>query len=227
LEADVATLLTYRDTIRKLSPPWLQNGLAERILYALALHVDVFGDSLAAGVKQRFPGLYSSDALPLIGRERRLRRGLVETDETYALRLTRWLLDHRRRGGPYALLAQLYAYYAPGNFPITLLYQSGRRYSMDAAGAVVRDDIAWSPDASSAQWARWWLIFETDTFGTPTADQIADLQHVPREWNAAHCLGFVVLRPAGAELIDYPDGAINQPGTINTTIPTTTIAVDS
>ena len=220
------TLLTYRDSIRKLSPPWLQNGLAERILYSLAIQVDTFGDALAAGVKQRFPGLYSPESLPFVGRERRVRRGLVETDETYALRLTRWLLDHRRRGGPYALLAQLYAYYAPSNFPITLVYQSGRRYSMDADGRVTRDDIVWWADASSDQWARWWLIFETDAFGTPTDDQIADLQNVPREWNAAHCLGWVVLRPAGAELIDYPGGTINDAGTINTTVATTTIVVD-
>ncbi len=162
-----------------------------------------------------------------MGRERRIRRGLVETDETYAPRLTRWLLDHRRRGGPYALLAQLYAYYAPNLFPITLLYQSGRRYSMDVTGAVVRDDISWSPDASPSLWARWWLFFETDMFGTPTSDQIADIKIVPREWNAAHCLGYVVLLTSGAELIDFPaDGAIDQAGTIDTAVAATTIAVD-
>lgn len=222
------TLLTYRDTIRKLCPPWLQNGLAEQIMYSLAIQVDVFGDALAAGVKARFPGLYSFESLPLLGRERRIRRGLVETDETYAPRLTRWLLDHRRRGGPYALLAQLFAYYAPNTFPITLLYESGRRYSMDVDGVVVRDDIVWSPDASTTLWARWWLFFDTDFFGTaPTDDQIADLKIVSREWNAAHCLGFVVLLPSGAELIDYPDdGAIDQAGTIDTTVASTTIAVD-
>lgn len=223
----MATLLTYRDSLRKLSPPWLQNGLAERILYALGLQVDAFGDALTAGVKQRFPGLYSFEALPLLGRERRIRRGLAENDETYAARLTRWRLDHRRRGGPYALLAQLHAYYAPNNFPITLVYQSGRRYSMDVSGRVVRDDIVWSPDALTTQWARWWLFFETDIFGTPTGDQIADLKSVPREWNAAHCLGYIVLRVSGAEIVDEPGGGtINQAGMINTTALTTAIVVD-
>jgi hypothetical protein len=222
------TLLTYRDSLRKLSPPWLQNGRAERILYALGVHVDAFGDALVAGVKQRFPGHYSFESLPLLGRERRIRRGLAETNETYAPRLTRWRLDHRRRGGPYALLAQLYAYYAPNNFPITLVYQSGRRYSMDVHGRVVRDDIVWSPDASTAQWARWWLFFETDTFGSaPTADQIVSIKSVPREWNAAHCLGYIVLRLPGTEIIDQPGGgSIDQVGMINTPGLTAAIAID-
>lgn len=220
------TLQTYRDSIRKLSPPWLQNGLAERILYSLALQVDAFGDALAAGVKLRFPGLYSMESLPLIGRERRILRGRTEDDATYAARLPRWLIDHRRRGGPYALLAQLYAYYSPSPFPVKLVYASGRRYSMDVNGVVTRDDIVWAPDSLTTLWARWWLFFETDAFGTPSAEVIEDIKAIPRAWNAGHSLGYVVLLPAGAELINYPGGTIDQAGTIDTTVASTTIAVD-
>lgn len=223
----MATLPTFRDRLRAISPPWLQRGLAEKILYSLGIQVDAFGDALGAAVKYRFPGLYGSDSLPIIGRERRIRRGRIETDDVYGPRLTRWLTDHRRRGGPYALLAQLYAYYAPSTFPITLVYYSGRRYSMDASGVVTRDDIVWSPDSSTSQWARWWLFFHTDIFGTPSAEDIADIKIVPREWNAQHCLGYVVILPTGAELIDYPDtGPIDRSGTINTTPAATVIAVD-
>ena len=221
------TLPTYRDTIRKLSPPWLQNGLAEGILYAIAVQIDAFGDAVAAGVKQRFPGLYSMESLPLIGRERRILRGRTEDDATYAARLPRWRIDHRRRGGPYALLAQIYAHYAPSNFAIQLVYASGRRFSMDTSGVVTRDDIGWLPDAFTSLWARWWLFFQTDAFGAPTGDALDDIKAIPRAWNAAHCLGYVVLLPAGAELIDYPDdGPIDQAGTIDTTVAATTIAVD-
>lgn len=220
------TLQTFRDSIRKVSPPWLQNGLAEVILYTIGLQIDAFGDALVAGVKMRFPGLYSYESLPLIGRERRILRGRSEPDATYAARLTRWLVDHQRRGGPYALLAQLYAHYAPNNFPIKLVYQSGRRYSMDVNGVVTRDDIVWGPDSLTTLWARWWLFFETDTFGTPTGDALDDIIAIPSAWNAGHCLGYIVLRPAGAELIDYPGGTIDQAGTIDTTVATMTIAVD-
>lgn len=223
----MSALRTFRDRIRQISPPWLQNGLAQKILYSFGVHVDAFGDGLVAGVKLRFPGLYTNETLPHIGRERRIRRGRAEADANYASRLTRWLVDHQRRGGPYALLAQLYAHYAPNNFPIELVYRSGRRYSMDVNGVVTRDDIIWSPDANPTQWARWWLFYLTDQFGTPTAEEIEDIKLIPREWNAAHCLGYVVLFPAGGELIDFPDGhLIDEPGTIDTTVATLTIAVD-
>lgn len=227
-------LRTFRDDIRKISPPWLKNGLAEKILYAVGVHVDAFGDALTAGVKLRFPGYYSDESLPLLGRERRIRRGRVESAASYAMRLNRWWIDHQRRGGPYALLSQLHAYYAPNNFPVDLVYYSGRRFRMDVDGNVERDDIVWSPDADTTRWARWWLFYYTDDFSDfgddpqpLTDDEIADLKLIPKEWNAAHCLGYIVIFPAGAELIDYPPGhLIDEAGTINTTVAPVTIAVD-
>jgi hypothetical protein len=202
----MSDLITFRDSIRKLSPPWLQNGLAEKILYTIGVQIDAFGDALVAGLNLRFPGRYSDESLPLLGRERRIRRGRVETTAVYATRLRRWLIDHRQRGSPRALLAQLYAHFAPANFQIQLIYYSGRRYTMDTAGNVVQDDIVWSPDLVTTQWARWWLFYYTDAFPSPTADDITNLIMVPQEWNAGHCLGTLVLVPTGSELWDFPLG---------------------
>jgi hypothetical protein len=213
------THATFRDSIRKRSPPWLRRGLAERILYSLAVHLDILGDAVAAGVKLRFPGVYSADSLPYLGRERRMSRGRTELDAAYATRLDRWLTDHRMRGGPYALLAQIHAHYAPNNFPVELIYYSGRRFSMDVAGNVTRDDIAWTPDANAAKWARWWLVYHTDLWAAeaPTDDEIEDLRLVPRQWNAAHCQGHIVLFPSDAELWNYPTGHVwNESGVWNT-----------
>ena len=197
---------TFRDRIRQLSPPWLQHGWAEKLLYSWGAQLDAFADTLIAGVKMRFPGLYSMESLSLIGRERRISRGLLENDATYAARLPRWLDDHRRRGGPYAMLAQLHAYYSPP-FHIELIYRSGRRYTMAPDGTVTRDDIVWNPDGNPAQWARWWLFLYTDDYLPPlTAQQLADIRLIPTEWNAAHCFGTVVVFPTGAELWDFPNG---------------------
>lgn len=216
---------TFRDRLRRASPPWLQHGWAEKLLYAYGAQVDAFADALVAGVKMRFPNLYSPESLPLIGRERRIARGLLEDDATYASRLTRWLDDHRRRGGPYALLAQLHAYYHPNDFPVQLIYRSGRRYSMDVNGNVTRDDITWSPDAQPDKWARWWLLMFTDAYPLPlSAQDTADIALIPTEWNAAHCFGSVILLPTGGEIIDSP-GLIDQPGTIDTTVAATTIPI--
>lgn len=218
---------TFRDSVKRVSPPWLQRDIAEKLLYSIGLQADAFGDAVVAAVKLRFPNYYSNESLPLLGRERRISRGPTEADATYAPRLNRWLTDHQRRGGPYALLAQLYAYFAPANFPIQLVYASGRRFSMDSAGVVTRDDIVWAPDADTARWARWWLFYFTDAYPSPTADEIAELRRVPKEWNAAHCLGTIVIFPSDAELWDFPPGHTwDESGTWDTTGTSITIDVE-
>lgn len=210
-------LLTHRDTMLNVSPPWLQRGLAKKILYALALHCDAFADALTAGVRQRFPGHYSFESLPLLGRERRIPRAPSETDATYAARLTTFLDAHRRRGGPYALLEQLFIRFAPDNFPIDLVYVArGRRFSMAVDGTVTRSFTTWQPDTSVAKWARWWLFYYTDRWAVtpPTDDEIAELRLIPRQWNAAHPFGKIVLLSAGGELWGWPLGHVwGEPGT--------------
>lgn len=223
------TTLTFRDMIRKISPPWLQRGRAERFLYALGVQIDAFGDALTAGVKSRFPLYYSNDSLAMIGRERRISRGLSEPEATYGKRLQRWLDDHRGRGGPYALLAQLHAYFAPNNFAIDLIYRNGRRFRMSADGTITRDTVQnFTPDANPAQWARYWLFFYTDAYPAPISTSTrADLRLVPHEWNAAHCLGTIVIFPTGSEMWNFPlDHAWNEPGTWNTGGSVDTIPVD-
>lgn len=215
--------LTFRDTIKKISPPWLQNGLAEKILYTFGAHLDTFGDALVAGVKMRFPGLYTNESLAIVGRERRIRRGRTEDDSVYATRLLRWLGDHRRRGGPYALLLQLFAHFAPANFTIQLIYRSGRRYTMDVNGAITRDDIAFNPDSTPTRWAQWWLIYtwpdglQNEIWGSSgnwgpdhvwgsnlTPQDVTDLRLIPNEWNNAHCFGHIILLSGDARLWGYP-----------------------
>lgn len=224
-------IVTFRDRMREVwSPPWLATGNAERFLYAFGLMADIFADALVAGVASRFPGVYGFESLPAIGRERRITRGLAETDLAYAARLRRWLEDHKRRGGPYALLSQLYAYYGPNNFPITLLYRSGRRFDMAADGTVTRSiDTRFAPDTNPAQWARWWLFFALpqDALDGLTDDQRASMQHVPREWNAAHCTGTLIATEPTGELWNWPLGRKwNEPGKWNTTGRTLRLPVD-
>lgn len=208
-------LTTFRDTMRKVSPVWLQNGHAERLLYAIALITDALADGLVAGVKARFPGEGPDEALSVIGRERRIRRGRLEPAATYALRLHRWLDDHRRRGGPYALLGQLHAYYTPLNFPVELRYASGRNFVLSPDGTITRGEVVWTPPGpvEPAKWARWWLIYTwphpigMPKWGEPgrkwgdgsvwgadlTPVQVRDLRMVPREWGAGHAIGRITL----------------------------------
>lgn len=213
MTADVHTELlhTYRDDLRKVSPTWLQRGLAEAILYSMGVHVDALADALVAGMVQRFPGAYSFESLALLGRERRIERGIHETDAAFAQRLTLWLLAHQKRGGPYALLGQLYYHYSPDLFPIDLVYANGRSFHLDPTQpleqSVTRSNTAFAPDGDTAKWARWWLIYYTDRWAStpPTEAEIADLRLVPRAWNAAHPNGTIIIMSSGTELFDALD----------------------
>lgn len=206
----IAKIITYRDRLReRWSPPWLQTGNNEKLLYAAGMLADVCGDAMVAALAMRYPGLYSYESLPVIGRERRITRGPYETDAGYAARLRRWLDDHRRRGGPYAMLAQLYAYFAPNGFPITLVYRSGRRFDMAPDGTVTRSIVpTFGLDARPEQHARWWLFYATDDYDVDdlSDEDRADLAHVPREWNNARCAGTIVVMPPGVELWNWPVG---------------------
>lgn len=215
--AELFVTPTFRDLMRQLCPPWLRTGNAEKYLYAPGLVIDTYGDALLAAVKMRFPGFYSSSSLSTIGRERVIARGIFEDDATFASRLVRWLDDHRTRGGPYAMLEQLYAYFAPNNFPITLVYQNKRAFTMAPDGTITMFTSTFSADANDARWARWTLIYETDQFSPATPETTAALSLVPTAWNAAHCQGNVVVLQTGGELWDFPtDHVWDEPGVWDT-----------
>lgn len=194
-------LQKFRDTLWLLCPPWLQHGYAQAVLYAVSVQLDAGADALNAGVKIRFPGVYTPESLGMIGAERRIRRGLSESDANYAQRLVRWLEDHKRRGGPYAMLDQMYWHYAPDTFPITISYPSGAVFSMDAAGEVTWN-ISATPNFDA--WSQIVILYFTDTLDPSDAE---DIRTIPREWLAAHVIGELVLMPAGARLWGYPRGA--------------------
>lgn len=188
---------TFRDLARKVMPPWLQVGNAQKIFYAMTIQLDALVEALPASIKIRYPNLYSAESLPLIGRQRRIRRGPNESAESYGKRLRRWLDDHPRRGGPYALLEQLRAYFLPLKFPMHLIYRSGARYVMNEDGAVARDVIT---TEHFDQWARWWLLLYSDDLEATDAELAA----VPQEWIAAHMLGEVLVMRHDSVLWDYP-----------------------
>src|SRR4051812_10742253 len=162
LETDKAR--TLRDMIRRVSPPWLQGANGYRLTYSLGFVMDAILDSGYAALKLKLPGLYDYTTLGLIGQERKLRRGLVETDQGYALRLRTWWDAARYRGSPYGLIRQLEAYLDPGA-GIQVIYRSGRRFSLNSAGEIVIDDLAgWSPDSTPELWATYSIILQTDIF---------------------------------------------------------------
>lgn len=215
----MAQLQTFRDTIRSISPKWLQGPIAGGLLYAFGLHLDVLVDATAAAVRRRFPGLddYGDEIEPL-GRERRIRRGRTEPDASYAGRMADWLGDHRMRGGPYSMLRQLHGYYTVSPRSVDIVYENGRRFHMTAGGVVTRDVIPWI--APTSRPSRYWVViswpegvrgdgnwgdagtwddgglwnFNIADLSGATAQ---DLRVVPADWQPAHAIGYVCLLPSG------------------------------
>lgn len=152
--------MALSDHLRRIMPPWLRRRVASALVGAIGEQVDLAAQRAALGVRLRFPAPgIDGRALAYIGRERRIRRGPVETDDRYARRLLLWWSSHRGRGGPYALLEQVYAYTLGWlTARVDVVYQSGTRYLMDTAGEIERNDITWGGNGSD-EWAHVWVVF--------------------------------------------------------------------
>jgi hypothetical protein len=152
----------FATAIRRVTPPWLQRSVGGRFMAALAEQADTLIARVVDGVLLRFPGATATidpDALALTGRERRIRRGPGESASTYARRLRTWWDAHRTRGGPYALLGQLRAFFLDWlTVRMDVVYYSGTRRWMDEDGVITRDSITWSASGPSEGWANAWVF---------------------------------------------------------------------
>ena len=192
----------FADLVWRIGPPWLQRTWARRILSAIAGPIDLLASLTAAGVRARFPSWSMPDALTVLGRERRIRRGPTEPSGTYAPRLVRWLDDHRGRGGAYALLGQLRAFWA-GTHDGTHAVVSHRGVRHTSVGDVItRDVITWTADGTAA-WAQFWVMLHVSADPRPIDD--ATYLAVPVDWSAAHVLReHVVVLWGHGRLWEYP-----------------------
>lgn len=201
----------FEAQILDVVPPWLQERVGGAVLSSIGATADSLLDRARDGVRLRFPGPGGDEsAIPYIGRDRRIIRAPGEDVATYAGRLIGWWEAHRRRGGVYALLDQLAAYYAAAPRRVDIVYHSGTRYVLEADGTITRDTITWNPDGTD-QWAQVYMFFYEDTDpGSLTAAEEAALLAIPREWNAAHVLPIkVVILWPGVATWDYPPSTVD------------------
>jgi hypothetical protein len=193
--------------LRRL-PPWLQRTVGARVVQGMADPIDALVTSSVEAVKARLPvDAPDAAALGMIGAERRMRRGPGESAQTYARRIRTWWDAHRTRGGPYALLGQLDAYFQDWcNVRMDVVANSGLRRWVDAAATlgesvITRDSVTWDGDGSG-RWARIWVFLHLSAAPT-AADEV--FAAIPREWSAAHIdQTHVVLLWDARRLWNYP-----------------------
>lgn len=235
---------TFR-TIRALAggPRWLTTGEGRLVNYALDLLKDGFVKRLYLGLLARFPQdpndttgatTATPDALAAIGRDRRVVRGIAETDASYARRLITWLDDRQRAGNPFMLMQQLAGYVGTANgVSFRTVDTRGNWYARDAAGVETSSikQANWNWDGlSSPLWSRFWVIiypgtlwsaegtWGTGTWGdttgvlgaTVTQEQAATLRTIVADWKPAGTRGEIILALGGTSTFlptaPEPDG---------------------
>jgi len=179
----VRPVASYMTAFRRLVPRWLIEGEGERILFALGTVKQALAESARLRVRARFPSTAPPDALPAIGRDRRMARGLRETDAEYAARLPTWLDAHRTAGNPFRLLAELTTHIGV-LMRMRTVDNRGNWYTREADGteSQLLAQGNWNWDDDPAKWSRFWvLLYPPPSLWTVTAEDIGD----PGLWGGA------------------------------------------
>lgn len=220
----------FRLARRFLGPTWLTKEEGELVGYALDILKDGFVQRLMLGLLARFPEQDAEgrpatpDAQAAQGRDRRVTRGFLETPESYALRLLRWLDDRRQAGSAFALLNKLAEYVGTPSF--RTVDARGNWYTRNADGttSVVLKQGNWNWDGPVGdRWSRFWVIIYPNglwtadpyewgnaagpnwgegpfTWGsTATADQVQTIRSIVADWKpqGTRCVNIILaLDPA-------------------------------
>jgi hypothetical protein len=200
----------FRDLIRDNSPPWLRRTWGERYLYAFGLILDGIADWMIKGMAARFPDAGLDDALPFIGRDRRIRRGFAEPADHYRARLKAWKSDAKTCGTALALMKQIQAYCYGFDIRVRCVNDRGSWQQLDADGTYTEYPLVgnWDWDGkypTEAKTRFWVIIYPLDsgiwephghygdgqrwgepgrTWGTTaTRDQVQTIRQIVAEWS--------------------------------------------
>lgn len=192
----------FRDLIKRMSPTWLQDGRNERFMYVVALGTDLLLEKLFQGVAAANPVKCDSSALPTIGADRLVARGVTEVESSIRRRLQTSLEDWRRAGNDWEVLRQalhilrelrpaartVAARYTKSGFPWAIADSKWNSYAAgDDADAkqplrTLVEPGNWDWDSvirgvGSWSWSRIWVVIESiggNAWCTPTTRTIGD-----------------------------------------------------
>ncbi len=221
-----------------LAPRWLTEGEGGLVGYSLDLVKDGYLQRVLLGLLARFPQngpdgeTAPPDALAAIGRDRRVVRGLNESDVSYAIRLIAWLDDRKTAGNPFTLMQKLSEYTGAGCVFKTV-DNRGNWYVREADGTRILHlkQANWDWDGYTEKWSRFWVIVhppatlwvEEDDWGvgtwgdggtwgtTASYDEVQTVRALVADWKPAgtRCVNIIVaFDPASFD----PEAAALSPG---------------
>jgi hypothetical protein len=188
-----------RDTIQKLSPPWLATGDAEKFLYVIGLALDVLLEKLNQAMKAHMPGQNDPSSDPLLGADRGILQGIGESHASFSLRLSRAFESWSRAGESRVVLEQVLSVLPipayPAAFPLAAIVKGLDSntwdlayYGQDLSGPCVsiRESVQnWDWDGLGARWWRSWLVLYSAPVSTGNSGAAASV--------AAESGGFVTV----------------------------------
>lgn len=116
------SLQTFRDSVKQISPKWLQDTWGEKLLYTVCLQLDGLAEFARQAVRARMPGLGTPTALQYIGDDRLIGRGFQEPDGSYESRLTGAFTSWDYAGNPRAPMQQILGFISPSTAPIRTVF---------------------------------------------------------------------------------------------------------
>lgn len=165
----------FRASAQEFSPPWLRGYVGSRYVYSGAIMWDTLAEFVRIGVIQRYPSLAQSSALAPLGRDRKIFRGLSETDEHYAERLRVFKRTWKLAGNAPTMLRQLWELMTPNATRIRYVVngydgapgagtQFADWWTIDGSGLTFQrvSPSNWNWDGQFGKNVRFWVIVYRD-----------------------------------------------------------------
>lgn len=181
------TIIPFRERIKTQLVSWLVNTNNYRIMYSCARLLDILMEQSLYGVKHRWPNYVDGESLPYLGRDRRLTRGVFETDEGYAIRLRDFINLNKRKGSVEELIRQIANFFGEVQWNCVMtIYGDGERLSMQSGDSTIyRDTTPFTASPSQKSFVT--VVIVRDDLLTP--HEAESLKVICSEFKAAHILG--------------------------------------
>lgn len=209
--------MTVRELSKALLPPWLADGDGEKMSHTVGLHFDASLESTLIGVGASFAGQQSPTCLPYLADDALLERAPNETDDAFAIRITKSLDTNRRRGNASVLCDQLATWFYPDPFnEIRLVSNSSlwHKYnrSTKLTTRIQASNWKWDPGYATNPNRGWVIIYASifsqfqrvtrgsrvrglGTIGSSaTQSQVEQIRSIVRNWKPAHirCVNIII-----------------------------------